>query len=87
MMKSRVKEGNAYQNSPFRGNGRPGSNVNNRSNANSAMKTGAPYGDQPSMVTDGYSDDDFNVAPTNSSKVAENYDEDEEMERMRNAMK
>ena len=39
------------------------------------------------MVTDGYSDDDFNVAPTNSSKVAENYDEDEEMERMRNAMK
>ena len=61
-------DGSAYANSPFRGGGRPPSNLNNRnnqnpmlrSNANSAMKIG-PYNgtEQPSMTEGNYSDADF----------------------------
>ena len=44
----------------------------------------APYGDQPSMVTDGnYSDEDFNVAPTPSTMQR---NDDDELDRMRKAM-
>jgi len=45
-MKKKVLDGSAYQNSPFRGGGRPPSNARGtRSTMNSAMKPKTPYGE------------------------------------------